>query len=118
MDILGLHHVNLTVRDAEEARAFYVDVIGLSVRNDRPDFPFGGWWLDVGPQQVHLVVGEPRTETFDHFAIQVGDLDASVAELRAKGLKVSDPQGVGTNRQSFLRDPWGNRIELQEVAPS
>jgi glyoxylase I family protein len=117
MKPLGIHHVNLTVGNVEESRAFYVDVLGLHVRTDRPDFDFGGWWLDVGSQQVHLVVGPARSEkTGDHFAIQVADIDDCVDELRGRGINVSDPQGVGANRQSFLRDPWGNRIELQEVA--
>jgi glyoxylase I family protein len=37
-----------------------------------------------------------------------------VAELRAQGVEVTDPVPVGTGRQSFLADPAGNRIELQE----
>ena len=116
MEPLGIHHVNVTVGDATEARDFYVDILGLTPRTDRPDFPFAGWWLDVGAQQVHLVVGVPQTENSgDHFAIRVADLDSAVAELRDRGLRVTDPRGVGANRQSFLRDPWGNRIELQEV---
>jgi hypothetical protein len=30
------------------------------------------------------------------------------------GVAVSDPVKVGTGRQSFLDDPAGNRVELQE----
>ncbi len=116
MTPLGIHHVNLTVGDVEEARTFYSEVLGMTVRTDRPDFDFGGWWLNVGTQQVHLIVGEPRTDTLDHFAIQIADIEATVEELRGRGIRVSEPQGVGSNRQSFLRDPWGNRIELQQVA--
>ena len=117
MTPLGIHHVNLTVADAEEARAFYCEVLGMKVRDDRPDFPFAGWWLDIGHEQLHLVVGEPTKEKGgDHFAIRVGDLDATIVELREKGIRITDPMGVGANRQSFLRDPWGNRIELQQVA--
>ncbi len=93
----GIHHVNVTVGDREEAMRFYVGVLGLTERTDRPDFPFEGAWLDVGGQQVHLVVrapgGEPREPTGDHFAVLVEDLDAAVAELRAGGQRVSDPSG-------------------------
>jgi hypothetical protein len=44
----------------------------------------------------------------------VTDLDATVAELRGLGVDVTDPVPVGPGRQSFLADPAGNRIELQE----
>lgn len=113
---VGIHHVNVTVGDHAEAMAFYVGVLGLEERADRPDFPFAGAWLDVGGQQVHLVVGAPHEPTRDHFAVLVEDLDATVAELRDRGVRVSDPVGVATSRQCFLRDPWGNLIELHQTA--
>jgi catechol 2,3-dioxygenase-like lactoylglutathione lyase family enzyme len=50
-----------------------------------------------------------------HFALQVDDLEASVAELRGLGVDVSDPQPVGPSRQAFLADPSGNMIELHQV---
>ena len=49
-----------------------------------------------------------------HFALQVEDLDATVAELRGRDVEVSDP-GRGIERQSFLADPAGNLVELHEV---
>ena len=42
------------------------------------------------------------------------DLDAAVAELRTRGLEVTDPVGVGLGRQAFVDDPSGNRVELQD----
>jgi glyoxylase I family protein len=111
----GIHHVNVTVGDIAEARTFYLGTLGLTERTDRPDFPFDGAWIDVGGQQIHLVVGTPRTPDRDHFAMIVRDLDAACVALRADGIDVSEPRGVGQARQSFLRDPWGNLIELQQI---
>ncbi len=34
---------------------FYVGILGLTERADRPDFSFDGAWLDAGSQQVHLI---------------------------------------------------------------
>jgi catechol 2,3-dioxygenase-like lactoylglutathione lyase family enzyme len=113
---LGVHHVSINVRDADESVAFYTDVLGLTVRSDRPDFDFGGAWLDLGEQQVHLLEIDVPDDVGQHFAIHVADLDASVAELRSKGVDVTAPSGVGTGRQSFLHDPSGNRIELHQPA--
>ncbi|HMC68524.1 MAG TPA: VOC family protein [Mycobacteriales bacterium] len=44
--------------------------------------------------------------------MQVDDLDAAIAELRAHGVEVSDASPVGRGRQAFLADPSGNGIEL------
>ena len=112
----GLHHVSINVRDVSAARDFYVGVLGLTERADRPDFSFDGAWLDVGSQQVHLIQADVPPDRGQHFALAVTDLDAAVAELRGHGLTVTDPVPVGSGRQSFLSDPAGNRIELQEPA--
>ena len=113
MTPLGVHHVSINVDDVEAARRFYVDVLGLTERTDRPAFGFDGAWLNVGPQQVHLIEAELPTELGQHFAIEVDDLDAVVTELRATGIDVTDPKAVGARRQSFLHDPCGNLVELQ-----
>lgn len=117
MELLGVHHVSINVDDVEAARRFYVDVLGLRERTDRPAFRFAGAWLDLGEQQVHLIDAAVPTDQGQHFAVRVADLDAAVAELRAKGVEVSEPVAVGPGRQSFLHDPSGNRIELNQPTP-
>jgi glyoxylase I family protein len=112
---LAVHHVSINVDDVPAALAFYTDVLGLEVRPDRPDFGFGGAWLDAGGQQVHLIEGQPPAPVGQHFALQVDDLAAAVAELRGQGLRVSDPSPVATSLQAFVSDPAGNVVELHEV---
>ena len=116
MQPLGVHHVSINVADAEEALAFFTEVLGLTVRGDRPDFSVGGAWLDLGDQQVHLIETDVPDDKGQHFAIRVADLAAAVAELRSRGIDVTDPSPVGTSLQSFLHDPSGNRIELHQPA--
>ena len=114
MEPLGVHHVSINVRDAAEGVAFFTEVLGLTVRVDRPDFRFGGAWLDIGGQQVHLIEAEVPDDCGQHFAIHVADIDAAVTALRQRGVEVSDPKPVASSRQCFLRDPTGNLIELHE----
>ena len=114
MRALGVHHVSINVDDVDAAIAFYVDQLGLRVNDERPDFGFGGAWLDAGGQQVHLIEGRPAPALGQHFALRVDDLDAAIADLRASGVEVSDPSPVGRGRQAFLQDPAGNSIELQQ----
>jgi catechol 2,3-dioxygenase-like lactoylglutathione lyase family enzyme len=113
----GVHHVSINVDDVDAAIEFYVGKLGLKPRSDRPDFAFGGAWLDVGPSggQVHLIEGDPPRPAGQHFAVRVDDLAAAVAELRAAGVAVTDPVPVATNLQAFLSDPAGNQVELHQV---
>lgn len=111
---LGVHHVSINVSDVPAALAFYVEVLGLEERRDRPDFAFGGAWLNAGGQQVHLIEAPTPEGRGQHFALAVADLGAAVAELRSAGIEVSDPVRVGSGLQSFLADPSGNMVELQQ----
>jgi glyoxylase I family protein len=116
MRVTGVHHVSVNVDDVDAALAFYVEVLGLTVRPDRPDVPFGGAWLDAGGQQIHLIEASVPADRGQHMALRVDDLDATAAELQARGVAVSAISPVGTSRQAFVHDPAGNRIELHQPA--
>jgi glyoxylase I family protein len=116
MQPLGIHHASINVDDSEAGIAFYTEILGGTVRDDRPDFGIGGAWIDLGVSQVHLIELEVPPDRGQHFAIQVADLDATVAELRVKGVDVNDPSAAGSGRQTFVTDPAGNTVELHEVA--
>jgi glyoxylase I family protein len=115
MEPVGVHHVSVNVSDVDAAVAFYTEVLGFALRDDRPEIGFGGAWLDVGGQQLHLIEAPPPESRGQHYAVQVADIDDAVAELRARGVEVSDPGPVGKSRQAFLNDPSGNSIELHQV---
>lgn len=106
--------MSLNVTDLPAAIDFYVGSLGLTPRDDRPDFGFGGAWLDAGGQQVHLIEAVPAADLGQHLALHVDDLASCIAELRAQGLRVSDASPVGTGHQAFLHDPAGNLVELHQ----
>lgn len=114
MQALGVHHVAVVVDDLDAALEFYGKLGAREL--DRPDFGFPGAWLQLGAQQVHLGVStDPVPNLFQHFALQVADLDACVADLQANGVKVDTiPHMPGAGRQAFLHDPSGNMIELNQ----
>lgn len=115
---LAVHHVAVNVSDPAESVAFYTGILGGVVRDDRPDFGFGGAWIDVGATQVHLVEAAVPPNVGQHFAILVEDLEDVVVELRTKGFEVEDPVTVGPDRQTFVSDPSGNLIELHQLGGS
>lgn len=115
MQPICVHHVSINVTDVAASRAFYTDVVGGSVRDDRPDFPFGGAWIDLGTTQVHLIEATVPQPLGQHFAVLYDDLDAVVATLRQRGIEVAEPKQVGSNRQTFVSDPDGNLVELHQL---
>ena len=111
----AVHHVSVNVSDPARSIAFYTDVLGGTVRDDRPDFGIGGAWIDLGATQVHLIEAVVPPNLGQHFAILVDDVDSVVRELRSKGLEVEDARVVGPDRQTFVDDPDGNAIELHQI---
>jgi catechol 2,3-dioxygenase-like lactoylglutathione lyase family enzyme len=115
MQLIGVHHVAICVPDVDAALGFYVDTLGCEARADRPDFGFPGAWLDAGSQQIHLMQLAGTPAPLQHFALQVADLDAAVAELESRGVDVRRAEHTqGAGFQAFLKDPGGNEIELNQ----
>ncbi len=115
MQPLDIHHVSINVADVPAAVSFYTDVLGASLRDDRPDFGFGGAWLDFGGRQLHLIEAPVPANHGQHFAVRVEDLPATVEELRGRGFDITDATPVGSGLQAFMTDPSGNAIELHQV---
>ena len=105
----------ICVDDADAAKTFYCDVLGLTAVATRPAEFGAGHWLDAGGQQLHLMeVAGPNTNP-GHFALRVDDLDSVVGEISAAGVRVDKiPHTLGAGQQAFLRDPAGNVIELNQ----
>ena len=116
----ALHHVQVSYPPGAEsvARDFYVGRLGL-VEIPRLTEGSGrsGIWLSAGHGQVHLSADRdlghhPRR----HFALRVEDLEAAVDRLRAAGDRLEDAQPpIPGWRRIYCLDPFGNRIELDEI---
>lgn len=118
MLVTDIHHVSLNVSDVARSLTFYRDLLGLA-ELPRPDFGFGGAWLDAGNgRQLHLIEAGVPTDLGQHMAFQVLDLDDVVGQLRAAGIETSPAISVGdtATRQTFVSDPDGNRIEFTQPA--
>lgn len=121
MKIIGIHHAQITVPRGREAdaRAFYCDLLGLPEIPKPPVLAVrGGFWLQVGAQQVHVGMedGIERAGTRAHVAYQVVGLAALRARLVAAGVTLIDGEPLPGMQRCELRDPFGNRVELLELA--
>ncbi len=113
----AVHHVSINVADVEAVAPFYTNILGMRVL-DRPNFGFAGRWLrSPGGGELHLVEVKGWIPPIgQHWAFKVDDIDAAVAELRARGVEIDDPKFIPgtTARQTFIQDPAGNMIELNQ----
>jgi catechol 2,3-dioxygenase-like lactoylglutathione lyase family enzyme len=118
--LVGLHHVQLAMPEGEEeaARRFYGTVLGLQ-EVPRPDAlsPAGGVWFASGPLEVHLGVEERFTPAVKaHPAFLVEGIDGVRARIEAAGYRVTDTVQLEGFHRIYVRDPFGNRVELIEPA--
>jgi len=121
IEIVGMHHISLTVTKLEECKHFYGNILGLT-EIERPPFDFPGAWYQIGDQQLHLIA-YPESSTFrakknidtkdGHFAIRVKNYDAAITCLRENNVPYFENKGTKSGFvQVFCTDPDNNLIEL------
>jgi catechol 2,3-dioxygenase-like lactoylglutathione lyase family enzyme len=118
MPATALDHVTINTQDIAASRAFYIGLLGLEEVAWRPDFPFDGAWLKVGPNAVvHLVVmdrdaGDANTLPFDHFALKAENIKDTRRVLEGAGLSYREADPAPQIHQIFVDDPDGVTVEL------
>ncbi len=131
------HHVAVRVPDFEAAKRWYVEKLDFRVVHEWPyadqklayvapatDDAFYIELLGDGtpgpvPKPVYADLGDSlRLAGYHHFCLNVDDIEATVAELRLRGVTiVTEPFELPVihRRLAFLADPFGNLIELAQV---
>jgi catechol 2,3-dioxygenase-like lactoylglutathione lyase family enzyme len=144
----AIHHVGITVPDLDRAIDFYHGVLGLEFGNapspvfDSPTLGPAVGVPGANLRQVSLICGESIVELLEyteppppnerplpqnalgaaHLALRVDDVEATKAELEAKGVEflrdvnVVDDGVLAGWRWVYFRDPEGNMLELVEEA--
>ncbi len=123
----GLHHVALICGDYARSRAFYVDLLGLTVIAETHRAERGSWKLDLavpGGGQLELFSfpeppdrpSRPEAKGLRHLAFRVTDMAEAVRWLEDEGIAV-EPVRVDAltgKRFTFFADPDGLPLELYE----
>ena len=115
---MRLSHVNITMpRGGEEAaRRFYGGLLQLTeIPKPEAIRSRGGVWFDAGGLDVHVSIEEPRTgpDAYRHFGLECADVDELRKQLESAGVATEDGRPAPWKR-FFVRDPFGNRIEIHE----
>jgi catechol 2,3-dioxygenase-like lactoylglutathione lyase family enzyme len=103
--------VGLEVDDLDAATRFYVGILGMAKRTDRPPSLPPGVWIDAGDKRLNLA---PRGQSVSgsHLAMVVQDLEQAVDELAQTGVAIRPMTPPLLN--VMLQDPSGNWIELRQ----
>ena len=130
LGLAGIGHVALKVADIGRSLEFYRDRLGFAemmhLNNDD-----GSLWLvylritdtqflELFPDGQGDRAPDRDATAVNHFCLECDDLDITAARLRGAGveLTVEPKMGLDGNRQCWIEDPDGNRIEFMQMSPS
>ena len=118
IEFIRADHINICVtpEQLEEARRFYVDVIGLK-QIERPDHLFStpGYWFDIGDIQLHVGVEPQKPRSARHIAFEIKNVDDALKLFKDHNVEIAEePVSPGRKRFAFI-DPFGNRMELLQM---
>jgi predicted enzyme related to lactoylglutathione lyase len=110
--ISKLDFIGVPSQDADRAKKFYVETLGL--RQDQRaqyDFWAGDTCFGIWEPEKFGMTFEPQRNA--HPALHVDDVAAARAELEGKGVEfLADTMDTGVCHMALFRDPDGNDLML------
>jgi catechol 2,3-dioxygenase-like lactoylglutathione lyase family enzyme len=118
--ITGLDHVQVAIPTGgeQQARDFYGGLLSMTeLAKPAALADRGGCWFSAGTAALHLGIEKPfHPARKAHPAFLVTDLEALSARLSAAGNACFRADGeIPGVRRFHTVDPFGNRIEFQQV---
>jgi methylmalonyl-CoA/ethylmalonyl-CoA epimerase len=133
--IKRIDHIAIVVEDIDRALEFWHDALGLDLAHLEavPEQAATVAFLPAGESEVELVVPTDATSGMarylakrgpglHHLCLEVDDLEATLAQLKQKGIRLIDETpkvGAGGKRLAFIHpeSAQGVLVELYEIAP-
>ena len=118
IQVVGIDHIQLSMPPGgeDEARNFYVGILGLREIAKPPELAGrGGCWFVGANAAIHLApeIGfQPHAKS--HPALVIRDLESGREALAAAGMSIEEDDAGFPVRRCYIRDPFGNRIELDD----
>ena len=124
MQLKGIHHIALNVKDLDRAERFYIDILGFQVTHR---FSKGLQHLILGTGNAAIALFEaPDLEVkaamnllsedgYLHLAFEASaaDFDNIVKELQTKNVKIDNgPVKRGDGESIYFNDPDDNHLEI------
>jgi predicted enzyme related to lactoylglutathione lyase len=110
--IEGVDFIGIPSRDAERARQFYGEVLGLRVDpNSAYEFWAGSTCFGIWEPEKFGMPFAPQKNA--HIALHVSDVESARAELEAKGITFNgETFDTGVCHMALFEDPDGNDLML------
>lgn len=123
IEILGIDHVAINVRDIDKAVEFYTKVIGLKITQREPSKPGVEYFLDCGPSLIGII----QAKDFSHmhafeneglganhfsFRIHANDFEPMIHRLEEHGVKIEFAKKREKSWSLYFYDLDGNKLEI------
>lgn len=130
MTIKKLDHIAIVVENLENALGVYRDALGMTVTDVRemPDQDVKMAFLPTGDSEIELLeplhadsgIGKylaKRGEGLHHVCLEVDDIDATLADLKARGAQLIDetPKRGAYGRVAFIHPKGAHGVLVELV---
>lgn len=122
--ITGIGHLAFRVADMDASIDFYCSKLGFTdafeLKNDKGQ-PWIRYIKVAQGQFIELFYGGSGSTdegSYAHLCLLVDDIELTAGQLVQRGVVLDRPvsRGKDGNRQCWVRDPDGNRIEFIQIA--
>lgn len=129
---LRVDHIGIAVKDLEQAKKFYTEVLGMAAMGEETveQQKVKVCFIPCGDSEVELLEStspdgpiakfiDKNGEGIQHLAIRVDNVEAAIADLKAKGVRMIDETpryGAGGASIAFVhpKSTGGILLELSE----
>jgi methylmalonyl-CoA/ethylmalonyl-CoA epimerase len=127
--VIKLDHIGIAVSNLEETLKVYTELLGMKLHGTETveEQKVKTAFLPLGETEIELLestspdgpIGkfiEARGQGIQHLAFRVDDLEAALAELKAKGVRLIDEKpryGAGGARIAFLHPKATNGVLIE-----
>ena len=129
MKVKHIDHIGIAVKSIAQAGKFYTDILGLKIQDIETvaDQKVKVAFLPITDSEVELLESidldgpvakhiDSRGEGVQHIAFRVEDLDAALAEMKAKGIRLIDQvprKGAGGAKIAFIHPKETNGVLVE-----
>ncbi|HLF18463.1 MAG TPA: VOC family protein [Candidatus Omnitrophota bacterium] len=124
IEIKGIDHVAINVRDINKSVEFYTKVVGLKITEREPSKPGIEVFLDCGPRaligiiqadntnDVHLFKDEGLGANHFSFQVHAKDFDPMIKRLEDNNTKIGFAKKRSKSWSLYFFDIDGNKVEV------
>lgn len=129
MKVSRVDHIGIAVKSIEESKKLYTDILGLTVLGEEnvEEQKVKVCFIPCGDSEIELLEStspegpvakfiDAKGEGIHHIAVRVDDLEAAIAEMKEKGIRMIDEKpryGAGGAKIAFVHPKATNGILLE-----